>query len=74
MSHVDAVIVGSGPNGLAAAIAIARTGRKVIVFEAADKVGGGCQSAELTLPGFVHDVCPAVHPFAVVSRFFSRFR
>ena len=71
MSHVDAVVVGSGPNGLAAAIAIARTGRKVIVFEAADTVGGGCHSAELTLPGFVHDVCSAVHPFAVVSPFFQ---
>jgi phytoene dehydrogenase-like protein len=71
MSHVDAVAVGSGPNGLAAAIAIARTGRKVIVFEAADTVGGACQSAELTLPGFVHDVCSAVHPFAVVSPFFQ---
>jgi phytoene dehydrogenase-like protein len=67
---LDAVIVGSGPNGLAAAIAIAQTGRKVIVFEAAEAVGGGCRSAELTLPGFVHDICSAVHPFAVVSPFF----
>ena len=71
MSHIDAVVIGSGPNGLAAAIAIARTGRKVIVFEAADTVGGGCQSAELTLPGYMHDVCSAVHPFAVVSPFFQ---
>jgi phytoene dehydrogenase-like protein len=71
MSDIDAVIVGSGPNGLAAAIAIAQTGRKVIVFEAAEAVGGGCRSAELTLPGFVHDVCSAVHPFAVVSPFFK---
>ena len=70
MSPVDAVIVGSGPNGLAAAIAIAQTGRKVVVFESADAIGGGCRSAELTLPGFVHDVCSAVHPFAVVSPFF----
>lgn len=70
MSQVDAVVVGSGPNGLAAAIAIAQTGRKVIVFESADTVGGGCRSAELTLPGFLHDVCSAVHPFAVVSPFF----
>jgi phytoene dehydrogenase-like protein len=59
--------VGSGPNGLAAAIVIAATGRKVIVFESADTVGGGCRSAELTLPGFVHDICSAVHPFAVTS-------
>ncbi len=71
MSDVDAVIVGSGPNGLAAAIAIARTGRKVVVFEAAGTVGGGCRSVELTLPGFIHDVCSAVHPFAVVSPFFK---
>ncbi len=70
MSRPDAVVVGSGPNGLAAAIVIAQTGRKVIVFEAADTIGGGCRSAALTLPGFVHDVCSAVHPFAVVSPFF----
>ena len=70
MTAVDAVVVGSGPNGLAAAIVIAQTGRKVIVFEGADQVGGGCRSSELTLPGFVHDVCSAVHPFAVVSPLF----
>ena len=70
-ASLDAVIVGSGPNGLAAAIAIAQTGRKVIVFEAAGTIGGGCRSAELTLPGFVHDVCSAVHPFAVASPFFQ---
>ena len=66
----DAVVVGSGPNGLAAAIAIAQTGRKVVVFEALETIGGGCRSAPLTLPGFVHDVCSAVHPFAVASPFF----
>lgn len=71
MSEVDAVVVGAGPNGLAAAIAIAQTGRKVIAFEAAKTVGGACRSAELTLPGFLHDVCSAVHPFAVVSPFFT---
>jgi phytoene dehydrogenase-like protein len=70
MSDADAVVVGSGPNGLAAAIVIARTGRKVVVFEAAETVGGGVRSAELTLPGFVHDICSAVHPFAVASPFF----
>ncbi len=70
MSELDAVIVGAGPNGLAAAITIARTGRKVVLFEAADTIGGGCRSAELTLPGFVHDVCSAVHPFAVASPLF----
>lgn len=70
MSQADAVVVGAGPNGLAAAIVIAQTGRKVILFESADTVGGGCRSEELTLPGFVHDVCSAVHPFAVVSPIF----
>jgi len=67
---VDAVVVGSGPNGLAAAIVIARTGRKVIVFESADTIGGGCRSKELTLPGFVHDLCSAIHPFGVASPIF----
>lgn len=70
MSHPDAVVVGSGPNGLAAAIVIAQTGRKVLVFEAADTIGGGCRSAELTLPGFVHDICSAVHPLAVAAPVF----
>ena len=67
---VDAVVVGAGPNGLAAAIVIAQTGRRVIVFEAASAVGGGCRSAELTLPGVIHDVCSAVHPFARASPLF----
>ena len=70
MSAPDAVVVGSGPNGLAAAIAIAQTGRKVSVFEASPTIGGGVRSAELTLPGFVHDVCSAIHPFAIASPFF----
>ena len=61
----DAIVIGAGPNGLSAAIALARAGRKVIVFEAMGTVGGGASSAPLTLPGFVHDVCSAVHPFAV---------
>ncbi|HJR44060.1 MAG TPA: NAD(P)/FAD-dependent oxidoreductase [Actinomycetota bacterium] len=65
----DAVVVGGGPNGLAAAIEIARAGRSVVVYEAADRPGGGCRSAELTLPGFVHDVCSAIHPLAVASPF-----
>ena len=68
---VDAVIVGSGPNGLAAAITLARAGRSVVVLEARDTIGGGTRSAELTLPGFVHDVCSAVHPLAVGSPFFK---
>lgn len=71
MSQYDAAVVGAGPNGLAAAIAIAQTGRRVVVFESAETVGGGCRSAQLTLPGFLHDVCSAVHPFAVISPFFG---
>ena len=64
------MVVGAGPNGLAAAIEIARAGRSVVVLEAADTPGGGCRSAELTLPGFVHDVCSAIHPLAIASPFF----
>ena len=68
---VDVVVVGSGPNGLAAAITCARAGRSVLVLEARDSVGGGTRSAELTLPGFVHDVCSAIQPLAAVSPFFA---
>lgn len=70
MRGPDAVIVGSGPNGLSAAIALAQAGRRVVVYEAADVVGGGMRSEELTLPGFVHDVCSTVHPLALSSPFF----
>lgn len=70
MSGHDAVVVGSGPNGLAAAITLARAGRSVLVREGAETIGGGTRSAMLTLPGFLHDVCSAVHPLAAGSPFF----
>jgi phytoene dehydrogenase-like protein len=65
----DAIVVGAGPNGLAAAIALARAGRSALVLEAAPEVGGGVRSAALTLPGFVHDVCSAIHPLGAGSPF-----
>jgi len=68
----DALVVGAGPNGLAAAIELARSGRSVRVFDSASEPGGGTRSAELTLPGYVHDVCSAVHPFGIASRFFRK--
>ena len=67
----DAIVVGSGPNGLAAAITMARAGCSVLVYEANATIGGGARSAELTLPGFLHDVCSAVHPLAAGSPFFK---
>ncbi len=69
-ARFDAVVVGAGPNGLAAAIELARAGRSVRLYEAADTVGGGTRSAELTLPGFVHDVCSTAHPLGIASPFF----
>jgi len=67
----DAVVVGTGPNGLAAAIEIARAGHSVCAIEARETIGGGARTAELTLPGFLHDVCSAIHPLAVASPFFK---
>lgn len=66
----DAIVVGAGPNGLAAAIVLAQAGRSVLLVEAEETAGGGTRSAELTLPGFVHDVCAAIHPFGLASPFF----
>jgi phytoene dehydrogenase-like protein len=74
VNEVDAVIVGSGPNGLAAAISLARAGRSVTILEGGATVGGGTRSAEMTLAGFVHDVCSAIHPFGRTSPFFQEAR
>jgi phytoene dehydrogenase-like protein len=70
-NQYDAVIIGSGPNGLAAGITLAREGLRVLIVEARDTPGGGMRTAELTLPGFFHDVCSAVHPMALMSPFLT---
>ncbi|MCF2507047.1 NAD(P)/FAD-dependent oxidoreductase [Dyadobacter sp. CY107] len=67
----DAIVVGAGPNGLAAAVTLQEAGLSVLIVEARSTIGGGMRSSELTLPGFVHDVCSAVHPMAVLSPFFK---
>lgn len=67
----DAAVIGSGPNGLAAAITLAQAGRSVVVYEASDTVGGGTRTQALTLPGFRHDVCSAIHPMAVGAGLFA---
>lgn len=69
-SEHDAVVVGSGPNGLAAAITLARSGCSVLLIEGRETVGGGMRSSELTLSGFVHDICSAIHPLGIASPFF----
>lgn len=66
-SSYDAVVVGSGPNGLSAAIRLAQVGLRVLVVEGAEQIGGGTRTLELTLPGFKHDICSAIHPLAVSS-------
>src|SRR3954467_2299113 len=68
----DAVVVGSGPNGLAAAITLQKAGLSVLLIEAKDTIGGGLRTKELTLPGFKHDVCSAIHPLAAGSPFFQQ--
>jgi phytoene dehydrogenase-like protein len=69
--HYDAIVIGAGPNGLAAAITLSRAGRSVVVYEANETIGGGIRSAELTLPGFIHDICSTVQALTVVSPFFK---
>lgn len=71
-STPDAIVIGSGPNGLAAAIELARGGASVHLVEADEEVGGGTRSAELTLPGFLHDVCSAVHPMGILSPYYRQ--
>ncbi len=74
MAEYDAVVVGAGPNGLSAAVVLARAGLSVLVLEASDTIGGGARTFELTLPGFRHDICSAIHPMAVISPFFRELR
>jgi len=71
-NNYDAIVVGSGPNGLAAAITLSKKMRSVILLEGKETIGGGCRSAETTLPGFVHDICSTAHPLAVSSSFFKQ--
>lgn len=72
MNHYDAIVVGAGPNGLAAAITLQQAGLQVLVLEGQDTIGGGLRSKQLTLPGYVHDVCSAIHPMAAASPFFAK--
>ena len=74
MSEYDAVVVGAGPNGLAAAVELTRTGRRVLVAEGSASIGGGTRTEALTLPGFLHDVCSAIHPLGAASPFFRSNR
>ncbi|MDQ1546695.1 MAG: hypothetical protein QOH69_1599 [Actinomycetota bacterium] len=73
VADLDAIVVGAGPNGLAAAVILARAGLRVRLYERESTIGGGARTAELTLPGFLHDVCSAVHPMALASPFFRAF-
>src|ERR1700674_4970452 len=71
MEKLDAIVVGSCPNGLAAAIRLAQAGKRVVVYEANATIGGGSRSAGLTLPGFIHDTCSAIHPLGIGSPYFK---
>ncbi|MGH3650922.1 MAG: phytoene desaturase family protein, partial [Acidimicrobiia bacterium] len=71
MTDFDATVVGAGPNGLAAALELARAGRRTLLVEGTDSIGGGTRTEELTLPGFKHDVCSAIHPSGIASPFFK---
>lgn len=71
MHNYDAIVIGAGPNGLAAAIRLAQAGKRVVVYEANSTIGGGSRSAEITLPGFIHDTCSSIHPLAIGSPFFK---
>lgn len=71
MPEYNAIVVGSGPNGLAAAVRLQSEGLSVLLLEGKDTIGGGTRTEELTLPGYLHDVCSAVHPMAVISPFFK---
>src|SRR5436305_2680531 len=73
VTSLDAVVVGAGPNGLAAAVTLAAAGLAVHVVEGASSAGGGCRTEQLTLPGFSLDVCSTIHPLAVASPFFRQF-
>ncbi len=72
MNKYDAAIIGSGPNGLAAGILLLEAGLSVVILEADDKIGGGTRTSELTSPGYLHDVCSAVHPLGAGSPFFQK--
>jgi phytoene dehydrogenase-like protein len=71
-SSYDAIVVGAGPNGLAAAVVLAEAGKSVLVLEAKPTIGGGCRTEDVTLPGFHHDICAAIHPMGVVSPLLRR--
>ena len=70
-TEYDAIVVGSGPNGLASAIYLQQKGLSVLMVEAKDSIGGGLRTEEITLPGFKHDICSAIHPLAAASPFFK---